>query len=158
MMPKVDPCATSTAPTRSSATIITPPPATSIRKDTIRCFQKLRFRSTPHASLTALVIAPNTPGDAKLNAGPVHRVELFGDEIELGGEIAEDEGQNSDAIFLVVGNRTEQRKHQEQKRKEREEGVIRNRGGVREVVAVDHLDDAAPGGHARESKLRPQAP
>jgi hypothetical protein len=36
--------------------------------DTIRCFQKLRCFSTPHASLTALVIAPKTPSELQMSA------------------------------------------------------------------------------------------
>ena len=50
------------------------------------------------------------------------------------------------------------REDQQQEGKEREEGVVRDGRGVRHVVAVDQLDDAAPGGDARQPKLRPQAP
>ena len=51
--------------TSSSASIITPPAATSIRNDTSRCFQKLRCFSTPQASFTALVTAPKTPSEPR---------------------------------------------------------------------------------------------
>ena len=96
--PNHDACATFTALTSSSATIITPPPATSMRNDTMRCFRKLRCFSTPQASLTALVMAPNTPSDAQMSAeaaGHAHRhaglaegIELGVDEIELRREVA----------------------------------------------------------------------
>jgi len=47
---------------------------------------------------------------------------------------------------------------EQQKRKEREERVIGDGRRMRHVVAVDQLDDTAPGGDARQPKLRPKAP
>ncbi len=130
----------------------------------MRCLRKLRCFSTPHASLTALVIAPKTPSDdqisARLPATPTciarlaKRVELRGDEVELCREIAEDERQDRQALVLVGGDRSEQRDDQQEKREEREQRVIGDGGRVREVVAVDQLDESAPGGMAREAELR----
>ena len=85
-------------------------------------------------------------GDADLDAGLPERVELRGDEIELRREIAEDEVRTASAIVFVGGDRAEQRDDQQQKRKQREQRVVRDRGGVRQVVAVDELDEAAPRG------------
>ena len=76
MTPNHDASATCTALTSSSASIMTPPAATSIRNDTMRCFQKLRCFSTPHASFTALVIAPNTPSDAQISASAAGHADL----------------------------------------------------------------------------------
>src|ERR1051325_3281202 len=49
--------------TRNSPTIIVPVAAANIRNPARRCFQNPRGLLTPHASLTALVSAPNTPSD-----------------------------------------------------------------------------------------------
>src|SRR5262245_2648917 len=68
--PNHDASANCTALTATSASIVTPPAATGIKNDTMRCFQKLRCFSTPQASFTALVIAPNTPSDAQIKARP----------------------------------------------------------------------------------------
>ena len=151
--------------TSSSPTTITRPAATSIRNDTIRCFRKLRCFSTPHASLTALVIAPKTPSDdqisARLPATPTwmrrlaERVELRGDKVEARREVAEDEGEDGEPLVFARGDRAEQRDDQEQEREQREERVVRDRGRVRQVVAVDELDEPAPGGTAgQRSSLR----
>ena len=65
-------------------------------------------------------------GDANLQARLPKRVELRGDEIETGREIAEDKGQDGQPLILARGDRTEQRDDQEEKRKEREQRVVGN--------------------------------
>jgi hypothetical protein len=159
MTPNHDACATSTADTKSSATIITPPAATSIRKDTMRCFQKLRCFSTPHASFTADVTAPKTPSDPqiKLDARLPERVELRVDELELRRKVPEDEGKDGEAILLVRRDGAEQRDDEQEEREERQQRVVGDRGCVGEVVAGDELDESTPGRESREAELRAQA-
>src|SRR5678815_6153326 len=71
-------------------------------------------------------------------------LQLFGDEVQLRRKVAEDERQHRQAIVFVVGDRSQYRDDEEQEGKEREQRVIRDRGRVRDVVAVDQLDQAAP--------------
>ena len=96
-------------------------------------------------------------GDADLRARLPKRVELRGDEVELRREIAEDEGQDRDAVLVVRGDRTQERDDQEQKRKEREQRVVGDRRRVRQIAAVDQLDEAAPRGESGQAQLGAEA-
>ena len=49
------------------------------------------------------------------------RVQLIVDEVDLRGEVAEDEREDCKPIRLVPGDRAEHREHQEQERKQRQE-------------------------------------
>ena len=100
----------------------------------MRCFRKLRCFSTPQASLTALVIAPNTPSDdqisARLPATPTwmrvwrNASSCDGDKVEACREVAEDEGEDGKPLVFARGDRPEQRDDQEQEREQREERVV----------------------------------
>src|SRR5205814_9714027 len=92
-------------------------------------------------------------GHADLQARLAERIELRGDEIETRREIPEDEREDGEPLLLARGDRSEQRDDQEQERKEREERVVRDGRRVRQIVAVDELDEPAPGGAAREPQL-----
>src|SRR6185503_7533259 len=151
--PNHDASATWIAVTRIRPTTITSPAATSIRNDTMRCLRKLRCFSTPHASLTALVMAPKTPGDAHLDARLAEGIELRGDEVEPRRKVTEDKGEDGEPLLLAGGHRPEQRDDEQEKGKEREERVVRDGRCVREVVAVDELDQPTPGGAACQAEL-----
>src|SRR4029434_2154014 len=97
------------AVTSSRPTIITRPAATSIRNDTMRCFRKLRCFSTPHASLTALVIAPNTPREDQMSARLPEGIELGCNKVQPCREIAEDEREYGEALIFARGDRAKQR-------------------------------------------------
>ena len=91
---------TRTALTMAIATTNIAPAETIIRNENSRWRMKLRRFSTPHAWLTAEVMALKTPSDASQRQAAAHAdarrgrcgsVELAGDEVELAGEIAEHE-------------------------------------------------------------------
>ena len=96
-------------------------------------------------------------GDADLDARLAQRIELLADEIELRREIAEDEREDGEAVLVVGGDRSEQGDDEEEEREEREQRVVGNRRGVRQVLAIDQLDQCAPRRETPEPKLRAQA-
>ena len=49
------------------------------------------------------------------------RVQLVADEINLRREVPEDEGEDGDPIGLILRDGPEEREHQEEKRKQREQ-------------------------------------
>ena len=66
-----------------------------------------------------------------LPRGPVYAVELPGHEIELSGEVLEDEANDRVPRIRVGRDGAENRQHEQQKREQREQRIIRNGCRVR---------------------------
>ncbi len=98
--------------------------------------------------------APNQedrPADAQADWIGAERIELRDDEIELPGKIPQDEEQHL-LPRLVIGRYAPQnRNNDERERKHRQQRVIRNRGGIGQVVRLIELDDGTPRGEPRNT-------
>ena len=93
----------------------------------------------------------HTASDAQLYVRALQRGELHFDEIELPWKVAKDEPEQRVAIRLAVGHERDEGQREEKKGKERQEGVVGDRGGEGQVVAVVDARQPAP------DRLRRQA-
>jgi hypothetical protein len=92
-------------------------------------------------------------GHAELNARLLERIQLVVTKSN-GGKVPEDEIEDGHPIGRVGGHAPEDREHQQQEGKEREQRVIRDRRREGEIVAVVKADDAAPDSQERQADLR----
>ena len=96
------------------------------------------------------------PQDIPLQQRIDDKKRRLADEIELRGKVAEDEGEHRDTILSVGGNRPEQRDDEQEKRKERQQRVVRDRGRERQVVAAVEIDGTFDDRQAAESNFAPE--
>ena len=94
----------------------------------------------PHEAETARHSDPDT--------GIPEGHELCVDEIELCREIAEHECEHRQAVLRIGGHPPQDRKDKQQKGKQREQRVIRNRRGMRQIIAIEQPNERSPRGQA----------
>ena len=80
--------------------------------------------------------------------------ELCVDEVDARREVSEHELEDLEAVRVIDRNRAEDRKDEQQKRKEREKGVVRDGRGMRQVAPVEQPHERSPRGEARQPEIR----